>query len=201
MYEIAIVVIGGILCVITTARMAEERGRLGAAWGALTALTGVVGFLLGSWIYGLVLGNDDSAGANPLLIAALFAPMLGAGGFMVATLVYVHSLPPHVVTGVRRWHVHRASGAGRDGADGVLSLDDDGLRFALAGAPAGAAEEAWPRASIDLVRGDGEAVRIVLRDGAGSELFYPTHGPDRRDWRVRQSDAIARAVAQVITRA
>jgi hypothetical protein len=203
MYAIAILVIGGILLVTATARTAEERGRMGGAWGALTAMTGVAGFFIGSAIYALALGKDDGAGASPFLLAATFAPALGASACMAATLVYVYSLPPHVVTGVRRWHVHRAGSAHRDGVDGVLTLDDDGLCFAATGETGAAvvACETWPRAAIELVRGDGEAVRVILRDGAGSELFYPTHGPDRRDWRVRQSDAIARAVAQVIARA
>jgi hypothetical protein len=175
------------------ARIAAAKGRIAAAWGAFTVVAGIFGFVMGSALLRKLFHEDDGTG-GPLLLAASLAPVGGALIWMVGVVLFLHFTDAVASVGGGRFPVHRMPRAGEDGVEGHLCLDAAGLRFE----PAAGAPVVIAFAAIDVVRADGEALRVSSRDADGTTvtlLLMPSGEPDSREWRVSQCRALARRIA------
>jgi len=152
-----------------TARIARERGRGGIAWATLAVVAGLVGQVLGAWLFGAsLIGGDDTALSLGKVTLGLLASMFGPLGAMLILLVIVWRLPERVPTvGGARWSLYRLSS--KQEAAGACEIAVEGGVLLVGDRRIAAGE------LTELVA-DGECLRIGW---AGGETVLMPSGDQR----------------------
>lgn len=171
-----------------TARTASERGRSGVGWAAFAVAAGILGQILGMWIFGWALGHTDSDISVGHVTLGVLASLLGPLAAMMAVLALVWRLPERVptLTGAR-WSVYRLSSKDEPAGDCELAVEAGVLHVGD--------RRIAPDELTELVA-DGECLRIG-RPGGTTVLMPAGDGRTSKE-KAKRSQALEKRLRSLL---